>query len=85
MAVSRRTPTKRGPRRSAVKVVTLETGLEDLLLAATATKAEPKKVTSNFVTLNGFFKVRKGTYEILKRNIIKGKSTLLLGETGVLN
>lgn len=84
MAVSRRTPTKGAPRRSAVKVVTLKTGLEDLLIS-TATKAEPKKVTSDFVTLNGFFKVRKGTYEILKRNIIKGKSTLLLGETGVLN
>jgi len=35
-----------------------------------------------FVTLDGFFKVHKGTYQILRRNILKGENTLILGPTG---
>ena len=35
-----------------------------------------------FITLNGHFKVHRGTYKILYRNIRKGENTLLLGPTG---
>ena len=36
----------------------------------------------SMVTLDKTFKVEKGLYEILKRNVEKGVNTLLLGETG---
>ncbi len=39
--------------------------------------------STNFRTLNGYFKVNEGTYAILTRNIKKGVNTLLLGPTGV--
>ena len=39
--------------------------------------------SSNFRTLNGYFKVNEGVYSILTRNIKKGVNTLLLGPTGV--
>ena len=39
--------------------------------------------TSSFITLKGFFKVHRGNYEFLKRNIEKKKSTMMVGPTGV--
>lgn len=40
------------------------------------------KDSGGFYTLNGAFKVREGTFNILKRNIEKGVNTLILGPTG---
>ena len=42
----------------------------------------PRADKDDFVTLDGFFKVHKGTYQILRRNIVKGENTLILGPTG---
>lgn len=57
-----------------------------------ATKIDPKIVpgrlpipdtdSDGFVTLDGFFKVHRGTYNILRRNILTCENTLLLGPTG---
>lgn len=44
---------------------------------------EKKVGLSPFVTLNGYFKLPRGIYNIMKRNILKGTNTLLLGPTGV--
>jgi midasin (ATPase involved in ribosome maturation) len=44
---------------------------------------KPKKYSrGSIVTLNGYFKVESGTYEVLKRNIVKSVNTLLIGPTG---
>ena len=40
------------------------------------------KEEGNIVTLNGYFKVEKGTFEILKHNIGYGINTMLIGATG---
>jgi len=40
------------------------------------------KESGNVVTLNGYFKVEKGTFEILKHNIGYGINTMLIGATG---
>jgi MoxR-like ATPase len=47
-------------------------------------KADEKKIKSegNIVTLNDYFKVEKGTFEILKHNIEHGVNTMLIGPTG---
>ena len=50
---------------------------------ATSRRSKVKKSSDNFVTLNDYFKVPTGTYNILKRNMEKGISTMLLGPTGV--
>ena len=42
----------------------------------------PKKDAYGFITLNGFFKVHVGTYNILRRNMDKKINTLILGPTG---
>ena len=42
----------------------------------------PASDHDGFITLDGFFKIHKGTYQILRRNIIKRENTLLLGPTG---
>lgn len=42
----------------------------------------PDTDKDGFVTLNGFFKIHKGTYNILRRNILKRVNTLILGPTG---
>ena len=42
----------------------------------------PKEDSNGFITLNGFFKVHKGTYKIIRRNIEKKVNTLILGPTG---
>jgi len=42
----------------------------------------PREDANGFVTLNGFFKVHKGTYKIIRRNIDKKVNTLILGPTG---
>jgi len=40
------------------------------------------KESGNIVTLNDYFKVEKGTFEILKHNIEYGINTMLIGATG---
>lgn len=40
------------------------------------------RVDGNVVTLNGYFKIEKGTFEILKHNISEGVNTMLIGPTG---
>ena len=35
-----------------------------------------------FVTLNGFFKIHKATFNMLRRNILRGDNSLILGPTG---
>ncbi len=42
-----------------------------------------KFISNDFVTLNDYFKVSRGIYDVVKRNIEKGTNTLLLGPTGV--
>ena len=44
----------------------------------------PTPVTDGdgYVTLNGFFKIHKATFNIIRRNILKTENTLLLGPTG---
>lgn len=46
--------------------------------------ADPEKIKEEggIVTLNGYFKVEKGTFEILKHNIEFGLNTMLIGATG---
>ena len=44
--------------------------------------AVPDTDSDGFVTLDGFFKVHKGTYSILRRNILTKENTLILGPTG---
>lgn len=41
-----------------------------------------KVVGKNKVVLNNYFRMEKGTYEVLKRNINKNVNTLLIGPTG---
>lgn len=47
-------------------------------------KADNSKIKTdgNIVTLNDYFKVEKGTFEILKHNIEYGVNTMLIGPTG---
>lgn len=47
-------------------------------------KANPKLAvkTGNTVTLNGYFKMEAGTFEIAKHNIEFGVNTMLIGATG---
>jgi nitric oxide reductase NorQ protein len=60
--------------------------VDSLVKSVEETKVSRKipkiKFKGNMVTLDKSFKVEKGLYEILKRNIQKGVSTLLVGETG---
>lgn len=66
-------------------------GVADIVSALSASESDKevrkeagiKESTGEFITLGGFFKVKRGTYKIIERNIIKGKNTLLLGDTGV--
>ena len=52
-------------------------------LKGTSSRRIPKiSFSGSVVTLDKTFKVEKGLYEILKRNIEKNVNTLLLGETG---
>lgn len=47
-------------------------------------KPDPKKVKieGENVTLNGYFKLARGTFEILRHNIEHGVNTMLIGPTG---
>ena len=42
----------------------------------------PSTDGDGFVTLGGFFKVHKATFNMLRRNILTGNNTLILGPTG---
>ena len=44
--------------------------------------AAKRSMTSKIVTLEGSFKIERGLYEVLKRNLTKNINTLLIGETG---
>ena len=47
-------------------------------------KVDPSKVRENdgIVTLNDYFKLEKGTFEVIKHNIEYGVNTMLIGATG---
>lgn len=47
-------------------------------------KVDPTKVRENdgIVTLNDYFKIEKGTFEVIKHNIEHGVNTMLIGATG---
>jgi MoxR-like ATPase len=47
-------------------------------------KVDPSKVQEldGIVTLNGYFKLEKGTFEVIKHNIEHGVNTMLIGATG---
>lgn len=47
------------------------------------TKIKKVKIVGKEVTLNGYFKVELGTFEILKHNIQNRVSTLIIGPTGL--
>lgn len=46
-------------------------------------EVKPPFNSSKYITLNKYFRVNEGVYAILKRNIVRGVNTLLLGPTGV--
>jgi MoxR-like ATPase len=52
--------------------------------STSADKAEKAKIDiqKGSVTLNGYFKIQRGTFEILKHNIQHGVNTMLIGPTG---
>jgi midasin (ATPase involved in ribosome maturation) len=52
---------------------------ESSRLVANASKI---KTSGNTVTLNDYFKIEKGTFEIVKHNIEYGVNTMLIGATG---
>jgi nitric oxide reductase NorQ protein len=62
--------------------------LKDLVpmesVEAPVVKRKPAKIKfkGDVITINDSFKVEKGLYEVLKRNITSGVNTLLIGETG---
>ena len=55
----------------------------EILYETPATSAKSAIETDGFVTLGGYFKVDKGTYNILLSNVKAKRSTMLLGPTGV--
>lgn len=60
--------------------------MEALEIKAKAKPIPPKDTvgeTSTYITLSEFFKVERGIYNIVRRNVENAKNTLLLGETGV--
>ena len=63
---------KSGAVADAVELVTTK-------LVADATKI---KEEGNIVTLNDYFKIEKGTFEIIKHNIEYAVNTMLIGATG---
>ena len=44
--------------------------------------AEKVQIKGDSVTLNGYFKLARGTFEILRHNIEHGVNTMLIGPTG---
>lgn len=71
------------------KAVAAEAVVEDVIASAVESVtpklvADPKKIeeSGNIVTLNGYFKVEKGTFEIIKHNIEYAVNTMLIGATG---
>lgn len=57
-------------------------GVSAELLDSLKVKKGSVKTLKDKVVLNDYFKIEKGTFEILKRNIEKGVNTLLIGATG---
>lgn len=81
VAEARKTKTKIKPitkTKTTMSTTTMETPSKN------GTSKKPKvKTEGKEVTLNGFFKVELGTYQILKHNIENKISTLLIGPTGL--
>lgn len=50
--------------------------------AASGSKPIKINIQGELVTLNGYFKIQRGTFEILKHNIQNGVNTMLIGPTG---
>lgn len=63
------------------------TGTSDFAIAPAPVKKSKLKADpvsdGGYVTLNGYFRLETGLYELLKRNVLKAQNTLLLGPTGV--
>ena len=71
----------RKPRaRKALTAIEFEVGVD---VIPETEKRENVKVNGKEVTLNGYFKVELGTYEILKHNIQNKINTLIIGPTGL--
>lgn len=81
------------PKSTKIKTTTTKTTMETTTIepktadevAKIISSVQDKniKIEGTEVTLNGYFKVELGTYEILKHNIEKNISTLLIGPTGL--
>lgn len=73
-----------GEKSNLEATINAELNVSEIVSAAKAKKVVPvpPKDGDGFITLNGFFKVHEGTYKILRRNIEKCVSTLVLGPTG---
>lgn len=54
----------------------------ELVTSRLAVDKSKVKESGNIVTLNDYFKVEKGTFEIIKHNIEYGVNTMLIGATG---
>ena len=75
--------TPRKPRaRKALTSVEIESAMGIDVIPETA-KSKKVKIVGKEVTLNGYFKVELGTFEILKHNIQNRVSTLIIGPTGL--
>lgn len=67
--------------KELMKAVILKIGKDKGILPhSISSKSEIEHGTKR--TLNGYFKVEEGTFQILKRNIEKGVNTMLIGPTG---
>lgn len=68
--------------KRTLETISPDCELEILYEAPTTSKTGAIE-TDGFVTLGGYFKVDKGTYNILLSNVKAKRSTMLLGPTGV--
>jgi len=67
-------------RKKAIPSV-IEEACESVTPRLAVDKSKVKE-DGNIVTLNDYFKVEKGTFEIIKHNIEYGVNTMLIGATG---
>lgn len=69
--------------KRTLETISPECDLEMIYEAPTALAPTSEISTDGFVTLGGYFKVNKATYQILLSNVKARRSTMLLGPTGV--
>jgi midasin (ATPase involved in ribosome maturation) len=59
-----------------------ETEISEAISNGLEAIAEKVEIKGDSVTLNGYFKLARGTFEILRHNIEHGVNTMLIGPTG---